>query len=56
MIHLDGNIKVLKRIPFDPAFTQALVHGKIIMEFDNHSKGCGAVKNIWEDPVKDIGI
>ncbi|RZB31619.1 MAG: hypothetical protein SRB2_04588 [Desulfobacteraceae bacterium Eth-SRB2] len=50
------NIKVMGRIPFDPAFTQAMVHGKTIVEFDGRSKGCEAVKNIWEDLVKELEI
>jgi len=50
------NIKVMGRVPFDPAFTQAMIHGKTIAEFDCRSKGCEAVKNIWEDLVKDLEI
>jgi MinD-like ATPase involved in chromosome partitioning or flagellar assembly len=44
------------RVPFDPVFTQAMVHGKTIVEFDSRSKGCEAVKNIWENLVKDLEI
>jgi len=50
------NIKMMGRIPFDPAFTQAMVHGKTIVEFDGRSKGFEAVKNIWEDLVKELEI
>jgi MinD superfamily P-loop ATPase len=50
------NIKVMGRVPFDPAFTQAMVQGKTIVEFDGRSKGCEAVKNIWENLVKDLEI
>jgi MinD superfamily P-loop ATPase len=50
------NIKVMGRVPFDPVFTQAMVHGKTIVEFDSRSKGCEAVKNIWENLVKDLEI
>jgi MinD superfamily P-loop ATPase len=50
------NIKVMGRIPFYPAFTQAMVHGKTIVEFDGRSKGCEAVKNIWEGLVKELEI
>ena len=46
------NIKVMGRIPFDPAFTQAMVQGKTIVEFDGSSEGCEAVKNIWETLVQ----
>ena len=44
------NLKVMGRVPFDPAFTQAMVRGKTIEEFDGRSKGCQAVKTygkIW---------
>ena len=43
------NVSVLGRIPFDPAFTKAMVQGKTIVEFDSQSKGCEAVQNIWEN-------
>ena len=46
------NIQVMERVPFDPAFTQAMVHGKTIVEFDRRSKGCAAVKNIWKNLVE----
>lgn len=44
----EKNVKVLGRIPFDPVFTWAMVQGKTIVEFDGSSKGCEAVKNVWE--------
>jgi MinD superfamily P-loop ATPase len=50
------NKKVMERVSFDPAFTQAMVHGKTIVEFDGRSKGCETVKNIWENLVKDLKI
>ena len=43
------NITVMGRIPFDPAFTKAMVQGKTIVEFDGNSKGCVAVKNLWDE-------
>ncbi len=53
----ERNIKVIgRRVPFDYAFTQAMVHGKTIAEFDCRSKGCEAVKNIWVNLVKDLEI
>jgi MinD superfamily P-loop ATPase len=50
------NIKVMGRIPFDPAFTQAMVQGKTIVEFDGNSEGCEAVKNIWETLVQRLEL
>jgi MinD superfamily P-loop ATPase len=52
----ERNIKVMERVPFDPAFTRAMVHGKTFVEFDGRSKGCEVVKNIWENLVKDLEI
>ena len=50
------NIKVMGRVPFDPAFTQAMVQGKIIVEFDGSSEGCEAVKNIWKNLAQRLEI
>jgi MinD superfamily P-loop ATPase len=49
----EHNIKVLKRIPFDPTFTKAMVEGKTVVEFDGDSEGNRAVKKMW-DQVKDF--
>jgi MinD superfamily P-loop ATPase len=43
------NIDVIGRIPFDPAFTEAMVQGKTIVEYEGDSKGCAAVKNVWDN-------
>jgi len=45
---------VIGRVPFDPAFTKAMVQGKTIVEFDGRSEGCKAVKNIWRNLAKDL--
>jgi len=50
------NIKVMGRVPFDPAFTRAMVQGKTIVEFDESSEGCKAVKNIWENLVQRLEL
>jgi MinD superfamily P-loop ATPase len=50
------NISVIGRVPFDPAFTKAMVQGKTIVEFDNRSEGCKAVKGIWENLTQGIEI
>jgi MinD superfamily P-loop ATPase len=49
----EHNIRILKRIPFDPTFTKAMVEGKTIVEFDGNSEGNKAVKKMW-DQVKDF--
>ena len=50
------NISVIGRVPFDPSFTKAMVQGKTIVEFDNRSEGCKAVKDIWENLTQGIKI
>ncbi len=52
----ERNIGVTGRVPFDPAFTKAMVQGKTIVEFDGNSEGCKAVKNIWENLARSIDI
>lgn len=52
----EKNIRVIGRVPFDPAFTKAMVQGKTIVEFDSRSEGCEAVKDIWENLVQGLEI
>jgi len=52
----EKNISVIGRVPFDPSFTKAMVQGKTIVEFDNRSEGCKAVKDIWENLTQGIEI
>ncbi len=41
------NVTVMGRIPFDPAFTRAMVQGKTIFEYGEDSEGARAVKALW---------
>ena len=52
----ERNVTVMGRVPFDPAFTHAMVQGKTIVEFDSQSKGCLAVKGIWETLSRRLEI
>ncbi len=52
----EKNIAVMGRVPFDPAFTRAMVEGKTIVEFDSQSKGCEAVREIWENVKQHLEI
>jgi MinD superfamily P-loop ATPase len=52
----EKNIGVMGRIPFDPAFTRAMVQGKNILEFDSRSEGCAGVERIWEKLVREFDI
>jgi len=50
----EKNIKIMGRVPFDPAFTYAMVEGKTIVEFDEQGQGCRAVRTLWEDVIKNF--
>ena len=52
----ERNVSVIGRVPFDPAFTKAMVQGKTIVEFDGQSEGCVAVKSIWETLAQSLEI
>lgn len=52
----EKGMRVMGRVPFDPAFTKAMVQGQTVVEFDSGSEGCQAVKQIWENLAADIGI
>ena len=57
----EKNIKVLGRIPFDAAFTKAMIQGKNIFEYDETMDVCRVVKSIWEsimasDAMNSMGI
>ena len=41
-------IECLGRIPFDPAFTRAMVQAKTIFEHDASSASAVAVRNVWD--------
>jgi MinD superfamily P-loop ATPase len=49
----EHNIRVLNRVPFDPAFTKAMVQGKTIVEFDGNSEGNKAIGKMW-DQIRDF--
>ena len=52
----EKNITVMDRIPFDSNFTKAMVQGRSIIEYDPCSAGAVAVKKIWEDLSRHLGI
>jgi len=52
----EKDISVIGRVPFDPAFTKAMVQGNTIVEFDGKSEGCEAVKNIWGNLAQRLEI
>jgi MinD superfamily P-loop ATPase len=49
-------MNVMGRIPFDTAFTKAMVQGKTIFEYDGHSEAAQAVRTLWSRVEKELGI
>jgi MinD superfamily P-loop ATPase len=41
-------IPVFGKIPFDPAFTESMIEGKNILEYDHQSEAGREVKRLWE--------
>ncbi|MDD9301692.1 MAG: P-loop NTPase [Desulfobacter sp.] len=44
----EKNLEMVGRIPFDPAFTQAMIQGKSIVETHGDSPAGTAIKEIWK--------
>ncbi|MEJ2657837.1 MAG: P-loop NTPase [Desulfobacterales bacterium] len=52
----ENNITVVGRIPFDPVFTESMVQGKTIIEYQTTSKVGQTVKEIWSKIREAIGV
>jgi MinD superfamily P-loop ATPase len=50
----EKNVKAIGRVPFDPAFTHAMVAGKTIVELNANGEACRSVKSVWENLIADI--
>jgi MinD superfamily P-loop ATPase len=44
----DGNVPVVGRVPFDAAFTRAMVQGKTLMEYDGAGSAGEHLRKVWE--------
>ncbi len=49
-------MNVIGRVPFDSAFTKAMVQGKTIFEYDGHSEAARAVRALWSRVEEQLGI
>jgi MinD superfamily P-loop ATPase len=49
-------VAFLGRVPFDPAFTRAMVRGRTIFEYDGHSDARAAVVGIWNTLTGYLGM
>ena len=43
----DGGLPVVGRVPFDPAFTRAMVQGKTLLEFDGNGSAASVLRQVW---------
>jgi MinD superfamily P-loop ATPase len=49
-------LSCLGQIPFDPIFTEAMVQGQTIFEYNTESKANLAVRQIWENLSKRLAL
>lgn len=52
----ERDLTVLKRIPFDPIFTKAMVQGKNVFEYNTNSEAGRVIKQIWGKIGEILGI
>ena len=52
----EKDLTVLKRIPFDPIFTKAMVQGKNVFEYNTNSEAGRVIKQIWGKTGEILGI
>jgi len=44
---LGGGLPVVGRIPFDSAFTRAMVQGKTLLEYDSNGSAASSLRQVW---------
>lgn len=52
----DNQLLFLGTIPFDPVFTQAMIRGQTVIEYDNTSTVTFSIKNIWEKIFSSLAL
>ena len=52
----EKQITVMGEIPFDPVFTEAMLQGKTVIEFNGNSQGAQAVKTVWEGVRRQLDL
>lgn len=50
----EGNIPIVGKIPFDPRFTESMVQGKTVFEYDRSCDLSKTVKQMWDNVRKTI--
>jgi MinD superfamily P-loop ATPase len=46
----------LGAIPFDPVFTKAMVAGRTVIEYDNHTEAAAALRQIWQKVLSQLEL
>jgi MinD superfamily P-loop ATPase len=46
----------LGAIPFDPVFTKAMVAGRTVIEYDNHTEAAAALRQLWQKVLSQLEL
>jgi MinD superfamily P-loop ATPase len=52
----EKNYAFVGAIPFDPVFTKAMVAGRTVIEYDNHTEAAAALRQIWQKVLSQIEL
>lgn len=52
----EKNMKLLGRIPFDPAFTKAMIEGKNVLEYAPYSEAAVAIREAWDEIMRFLAL
>jgi len=52
----EKNYAFVGAIPFDPAFTKAMVAGRTVIEYDNHTEAAAALRLVWQKVSSHTGL
>jgi len=50
----EAGLTVIGRIPFDPVFTQAMVQGRTLVEFDGNAVGAVSIRKVWKSIINTM--
>jgi len=52
----EKNYVFVGSIPFDPVFTKAMVAGRTVIEYDNHTEAAAALRQIWQKVLSQLEL
>ena len=52
----EKNYTFVGAIPFDPVFTKAMVAGRTVIEYDNHTEAAAALRLVWQKVSSHKGL